>query len=210
MDKIILYSQDVETLLKWRDNNADLVRKNAAPFKGIMLIFPDTNIEIKVYNDAGEISFYIRINGSSAGKITGQQLPGGLFKAKKNTTKFKSEDIQSIITVYASLMALIVYHKPEPAAAEAERDPLQERPKKAKSGAQRSNKKDITYIFHHSSAGPRIQQRGKRKKPAGIFNVRGHYRHYKDGRTVWINPYKKGNGKEKNRTYKLNYRMYLQ
>lgn len=203
MDKIILTTKDVETLLKWRDNNADLVRKNAAPFKGIMLIFPDTNIEIKAYNDAGEISFYIRINGSSAGKIIGRQLPGGFFKAKKNTTKFNSEDIQSIITVYASLMALIVYHKPEPAAAPAERDSLQERPKKKKSSAQRSEK-DITYIFNHSSAGPRIQERGKRKNPAGIFNVRGHYRHYKDGRAVWINPYKKGNGKEKNRTYKLN------
>lgn len=203
MDKIILSSGDIEALLSWRDNNADLVRRNAAPFKSIMLIFPDTNIEIKAYNDAGEISFYIRINGSSAGKITGRQLPGGLFKAKKNTTKLKSDDIQSIITVYASLMALIVYNKPEAAAAPAERDPLQERPKKKKSGAQR-NKKGITYIFRNSSSGPQIMKRGQHTSPAGIFNVRGHYRHYKDGRAVWIKPYKKGEGKQKNRTYKLN------
>jgi len=203
MDKIILTAADVETLLQWRDNNTDLVRRNAAPFKGIMLVFPETGINIKAYNKAGNISFYIHINGSSAGKITGQQLPGGLFKAGKNTTKLKSDDIQSIITVYASLMALIVYHKPEPAAAPGDARPRQEKPKKAKTGAQRS-KKGITYIFSSSGDGPRVLQRGQHRSPAGIFNVRGHYRHYKDGRAVWIKPYKKGTGKEKNRTYKLN------
>ena len=38
MDRILLSSIDVETLLKWRDNNADLVRRNPAPFKGIILV----------------------------------------------------------------------------------------------------------------------------------------------------------------------------
>jgi hypothetical protein len=200
MDKIILTTKDVETLLKWRDNNADLVRRNPAPFKGIMLEFPETKIHIKAYNDAGNIAFYIRINGSSAGKITGRQLPGGLLQVKKNTTKLSSDDVQSIITVYASLMALIVYHKPE--AAAAAKEARQERPKKAKSGAQRS-KKSVTYLFNHSSSGPRIQPRGHHSSPAGVFTVRGHYRHYKNGRAVWIKPYKKGTGDQKNKTYKL-------
>ena len=25
-----------------------------------------------------------------------------------------------------------------------------------------------------------------------MWGVRGHYRHYKSGKTVWINPYRKG------------------
>lgn len=200
MDKIILTTKDVETLLKWRDNNADLVRRNPAPFKGIMLEFPETKIHIKAYNDAGNIAFYIRINGSSAGKITGRQLPGGLLQVKKNTTKLSSDDVQSIITVYASLMAFIVYNEPE--AAAAAKEARQERPKKPKTGAQRS-KNSITYLFNHSSSGPRIQQRGQHSSPAGVFTVRGHYRHYKNGRSVWIKPYKKGTGDQKNKTYKL-------
>jgi len=203
MDRIILKSKDVETLLEWRDHNADIVRRNPAPFKGIILEFPETNIIIKAYNDAGNIAFYIRINGSSAGKITGRQLPGGLLQVKKNTTKLKSDDVQSIITVYASLMAFIVYSDPAPAAAAAAKERSQERPKKAKSGAQRS-KKSVTYLFNHSSSGPRIQQRGQHSSPAGVFTVRGHYRHYKNGRAVWIKPYKKGTGGQKNKTYKLN------
>lgn len=203
MDRIILSSKDVETLLEWRDHNADMVRRNPAPFKGILLEFPETNINIKAYNDAGKIAFYVRINGSSAGKITGRQLPGGLLKVKKNTTKLKSDDVQSIITVYASLMAFIVYNEPEAAAAAAPKKTGQERPKKAKSGAQRS-KKSVTYLFNHSSSGPRIRPRGHHNSPAGVFTVRGHYRHYKNGRAVWIKPYKKGTGGQNNKTYKLN------
>ena len=200
MDKIILSSNDIETLLLWRDQNKDLIRRNAAPFKGIILEFPETNIIIKAYNDAGKIAFYLQVNGQKAGKITGRQLPGGLLQVKKNTTKLSSDDVQSIITVYASLMALIVYHKPE--AAAAAKEARQERPKKAKNGQER-RKNSVTYLLKHSSSGPRIQQRGQHSSPAGVFTVRGHYRHYKDGRSVWIKPYKKGTGNQKNKTYKL-------
>ena len=200
MDKIILSSNDIETLLLWRDQNKELIRRNAAPFKGIILEFPETNITIKAYNDAGKIAFYLQVNGQKAGKITGRQLPGGLLQVKKNTTKLSSDDVQSIITVYASLMALIVYHKPE--AAAAAKEARQERPKKAKNGQER-RKNSITYLLKHSSSGPRIQQRGQHSSLAGVFTVRGHYRHYKDGRSVWIKPYKKGTGDQKNKIYKL-------
>ena len=200
MDKILLSSKDIETLLLWRDQNKELIRRNAAPFKGIILEFPETNITIKAYNDAGKIAFYLQVSGQKAGKITGRQLPGGLLQVKKNTTKLSSDDVQSIITVYASLMALIVYHKPE--AAAAAKEARQERPKKAKNGQER-RKNSITYLLKHSSSGPRIQQRGQHSSPAGVFTVRGHYRHYKDGRSVWIKPYKKGTGDQKNKIYKL-------
>ena len=201
MDKIILQTSDIETLLKWRDQNKDLVRKNAAPFKGIMLEFPETKIHIKAYNDAGNLAFYVYIDGIRAGKITGQQLPGGLFQEKKNTTKLKKDDAQSIITVYASLMALIVYHMPEAAAGKETR---QERPKKpGKPGKKPAKNSGITYILRGSATGPRIQRHGQHASPAGIFTVRGHIRRYKDGRAVWIKPYTKGTGKQKNKTYKL-------
>ena len=200
MDKIILSSSDVETLLQWRDNNINLVRRSAAPFKGILLEFPETKINIKAINDGGRITFYIHINGIRAGKITGQQLPGGLFHISKNTTKLKSDDIQSIITVYASLMALIVYHEPAPAAAAK---PRKKSTGKAKQQRRQQAKPGKTYILKHSSRGPSLSTPGSHASPAGVFSVRGHYRHYKDGRTVWIKPYEKGQGKQKDKTYKL-------
>ena len=156
MDRIILTTQDVETLLKWRDNNAELVRRNSAPFKGIVLEFPETNIIIKAYNDAGKIAFYIQVNGEKAGKITGRQLPGGFFKARKNTTKLKSDDVQSIITVYASLMAFIVYRDPTPAAAAAERRQDRQHKKRGKGKKQQCCKavsqKEI-YLGSHACVG---------------------------------------------------------
>lgn len=201
MDRIILSNKDVETLLLWRDQNKELIRRNPAPFKGILLQFPESFIDIKAYNDAGKITFYVIINGHKAGKITGHQLPGGLLQVKNNTTKLKSDDVQSIITVYASLMAFIVYHTPEAAAA---KEPRQERPNKAGKEKKRQRRQEaITYILKSSASGPYITRRGQHRSPAGVFTVRGHYRQYKNGKSVWIAPYTKGTGKEKNKIYKL-------
>lgn len=200
MDKIILSSADIETLLKWRDNNIDLVRQSPAPFKGIILDFPESKKTIKAINDAGRITFYISVNGARLGKITGLHLPGAFFKIYKDTTGLKPDDVQSIITVYASLMALIVFHEPTPAPG-AKRETLQ--PGKTIKGKQRQKAKGKTYILKRSGADPIVSIPGTRAKPSGAFGVRGHYRRYKDGRTVWIKPYKKGTGKEKDKTYKL-------
>ena len=199
MDKIILTTKDVETLLQWRDQNIELVRRNAAPFKGIILDFPETKINIKAIRDGARITFYISIQGQRAGKISGLQLHGGFFKAEKNTTKLTPDDIQSIITVYSSLMALIVYHDPVPAAPDAK----QPGKKAASKARKRRNKSGLTYILKSGTSGPRVSRPGGHASPAGVFSVRGHFRQYKDGRRVWIKPYKKGTGKEKNKIYKL-------
>ncbi len=201
MDKIILTTKDVETVLQWRDQNIELVRMNAAPFKAIILDFPETKINIKTIRDGKEITFYISIQGQRAGKIKGLQMLGGFYNLIKNTTKLNSEDIQSILTVYSSLMALIVYHEPVPAAPAATKQPRNN--KASHKAKQQRNKSGLTYILKSGSRGVQLVRRGGHASPAGVFSVRGHYRQYKDGRRVWIKPYKKGTGKEKNKTYKL-------
>ena len=202
MDRIILSSEDVETIIKWRDQNKDLVRRNPAPFKGITLDFPETKISIKAYNDGGKIAFYMYVNGDKVGKITGQQLPGGLLQVKKNTTALISDDVQSVITVYSSLMAFIAFYKPEPTEKTTER--RQDHPKKDTQRKRNPNRNAATYIFRDIISGSHIPPRGHHASPAGVFSVRGHYRRYKSGKTVWIKPYKKGNGTQNNKTYKLN------
>ena len=201
MDKIILTSKDVETLLTWRDQNINLVRQSVAPFKAIILDFPETNVNIKAINDTGRITFYLSVNGQRAGKLKGLQLPAGFIKISKNTTKLQPDNIQSIITVYSSLMALIAYHKPAPAAAAAAA--RKATPGKSSKAKQHRTGSGLTYILRSSTSGPRVSLQGSHASPAGAFNVRGHFRQYKDGRRVWIKPYKKGTGKEKNKTYKL-------
>lgn len=202
MDKIILSSKDIETLLSWRDNNKEHVRRNAAPFKSILLVFPDAKINIKTINNDDIITFYINIDGTRAGKITAARMPFGFLKVIKNTTKLTPDDIQSIITVFSSLMALIVYYEPEP-PADAEnitKKPVKNAINKKKT---RRAKNNIIYILKLNKNGLRVLPHGKHASPAGVFGVRGHFRQYKDGRRVWIKPYKKGTGKSKNKTYKL-------
>jgi hypothetical protein len=101
-------------------------------------------------------------------------------------------------------MALIVYHEPAPAAPTAPAATKQQQKNKASHKAkQQRNKSGLTYILKSGSRGVQLVRRGAHASPGGVFSVRGHYRQYKDGRRVWIKPYKKGNGKEKNKTYKL-------
>ncbi|MBR5436920.1 MAG: hypothetical protein IK120_08680, partial [Muribaculaceae bacterium] len=61
----------------------------------------------------------------------------------------------------------------------------------------------MTYILHHSRDSISVGAKGHHASPRGIFNVRGHYRHYKNGNVIWINEYQKGTGKKKSKTYKL-------
>lgn len=42
--------------------------------------------------------------------------------------------------------------------------------------------------------------RGHHASPSGTFGVRGHWRHYKNGKNVWIGPYTKGLGKTEYQT----------
>ena len=42
-----------------------------------------------------------------------------------------------------------------------------------------------------------------RQRLTEAWSVRGHYRHYKSGKTVYIDPYMKGNGKTIPKEYKL-------
>ena len=123
---------------------------------------------------------------------------------------------QSMLTIYASLMALMVYgnrvtyedfvetleelddlRTPEPVPVEIMRQVINSRAKPV------SKRQGITYIIHTSKDG-RISARvkGGHASPSGVFSVRGHYRHYKSGKVVWIAEFKKGEGPKKRKTYK--------
>lgn len=200
MDKIIVTSADITKLLEWRDNNTELVRMHPAPFKGIILQFPDTNIEIKTITDAQRVTFYTKTNGTPRGKIIAERMPGGFYRTTKNETPFEREDIQSIITVYASLMALITYHTP------TERDaapPQNKTHTPQKKQQKKKSRPAVTYLLKQSSSGLHVSPRGSHASPAHAFNVRGHYRRYKSGRVVWIAPYTKGTKQAQPKTYKL-------
>ena len=117
---------------------------------------------------------------------------------------------KDLITLYATTMALMVY-----GVEEINPDNLKTTAKKVNTGnlkkkknAPKKKKESIIYILskQKQTGKPVIKAKGSRAKPETSFGVRGHFRHYKNGKVVWINAYVK-NKKEgkplKDKTYKL-------
>lgn len=202
MNKILLSTEDIEHILKWRDNHQDLVRHNLYfPFEAIKIICKDNGLTITVINKNNNIEMTITINSHNIGKLYFTILSNGFFDLKKQKGNMSVENIQDIVTCYASLMAYILYNKDT--VAESNPQPKTEsNNKKSKTTSKKKHKNNtITYILNRSYNN--INTHKHHKSPEGIFSVRGHYRKYKNGKTVWIKEYKKGEGKQKNKIYKL-------
>ena len=209
MNKLILSNDDIEFLLKWRDEHKNLVRMNMSPLNAIKIICQDSGYTITGIRGKSELSLNISRNGKSLGKLTYHLIEGGMFRLIKNKTKLSEEDQQSCLTVYASAMALLLFGR---STVDFEQGEIRRTKQIAKTPTKRKIKSaktynktqpNITYILHRESSEPYISIRGSHRSPRGEFSVRGHFRHYKDGKVVWINQYIKGTGKPKSTTYKL-------
>lgn len=223
MDRCILPQKDIDALLTWRDNHRDLVRSAPMPVKAIEILCVDQHITIKgVRDDRERLRLYMSFRGRTMGRCEYRILPNHQWLLTKDTmSKNIPPEVlvtapQSMLTIYASLMALMVYgnrvtyedfvetleelddlRTPEPVPVEIMRQVINSRAKPV------SKRQGITYIIHTSKDG-RISARvkGGHASPSGVFSVRGHYRHYKSGKVVWIAEFKKGEGPKKRKTYK--------
>ena len=213
MDKAILTIKDIDALLAWRDEHQDFVRSMPSPLKGIEIICKDSGYTIKGIRKKDKLDLYLSLNGKSLGashfKITwinGQKRLAAVGKAGMNVSQ---EDLQTVITVYCSLMALMAYGKfdgqnNDPSLrGSAHTDMAIRNPNPAHSSHGKSRKDSVVYLLRRGKNGPFFTTSGHHASPSGIFSVRGHYRHYQDGRVIWIDEYKKGAGKRKDKTYKL-------
>lgn len=117
----------------------------------------------------------------------------------KNKMKVEKDDLQSVLTVYCSLMALMTYAVPPESEQTRTVHKESHKPTRAKIA---KPQKHITYIIRHSNGTILAAPRGSHASPTGVFTVRGHFRHYKSGKVVWIAEYRKGEGKKKKKTYK--------
>lgn len=78
-----------------------------------------------------------------------------------------------------------------------------------KTGSKKDDKKQIDYrpiILSHGIQ--YIYQKGSTShtdfvRHCEAWSVRGHFRHYKSGKTIYISPYQKGSGRLKDTTYKI-------
>ena len=201
MDKIRLSSNDIEFILKWRDEHKDLVRLGMNPKKAVKIVCYESGYTITAIRNKMFLNFGINQNGTSLGKLVFELLGNGMCSLVKNTTKLIDEDRQAVLTVYSSAMALLVFGR---TTIPIDESSVQETvPHKPQKSSKRSKGSGYTYILNRNGNEPKLTIKGSHSSPHGQFSVRGHYRHYKNGKVVWIAEYTKGCGKKKDKTYKV-------
>ncbi len=201
MDKIRLSTADIEFILQWRDEHKDLVRLGMSPLKAVKIICFESGYTITAVREGKLLNFGINQNGKSLGKLVFETLGNGMCELVKNTTKLQNEDSQAVLTVYSSAMALLVFGRAT--IQQDESDVREVVPHKPKKTSKKSKRNGYTYILGRSGKEPHLMVKGSHSSPSGMFSVRGHYRHYKSGKVIWITEYTKGCGKKKDKTYKV-------
>ena len=195
MDKALLNRDDIDALLAWRDEHKDLVRSAPAPLKAIEIICPA--YVVRAFRNKDEIKLYLKHHGVNLGYFLLKKRADGQWIEIKSTLDISWEDKHSMFTVYGSLMALMVYGNEG-----IERREYVPTKSAGKSTPAKNRKAEATYILRRSGGRVSVVPKGSHASPSGVFTVRGHWRHYKSGKEVWISEYKKGCGKKKSKTYK--------
>lgn len=135
MDKIVLSNDDLNFLLDWRDKHEDLVRTSTCPLKKVKIVAPETGITLTCIRSERELTVSITQHGKSKGKLTFEVMPFGMYRlAKSNTNIYGEDDIQSVVTVYASTMALIAF------GDDTEREPKKKRSSRVEKASHKPSK----------------------------------------------------------------------
>lgn len=207
MDKIELKNSDTIALFAWKDEHKDLLYQMPAPLKAVEIDFVEAGLRVVGIRNRSQIKITLSAGFKRLGSKDFQIRGDRLIEKKKRSMLVSDEQFMDAVTAYCALMALMTYGGKE-APEDLDSDPAQQasvhKPPSA-AGKRKPAKKQsrrVTYIIRNESGQLRVTSRGSHAKPKGIFNVRGHWRHYKNGRTIWIAEYKKGTGKKKSKTYR--------
>lgn len=204
MDKLILTREDVTALIAWRDEHKAEVRSHPASLRALEIIAPEVGWSLKGIRDGDNLRLHANQSGQSLGYCQFTRLPNGFWSATKNRMQTSQEHLQSLLSIYCVVMAVMAYGWQKPDEdEELEEKPERKPSKKAKKRAKPKMGKPITYIIRRANGAVTVAPKGSRARPRGEFSVRGHYRHYRSGKVIWIAEYRKGTGKKKSKIYKM-------
>lgn len=204
MDKIVVTAADIEKLLAWRDEHNDLVRSMPVPLREVEIQIVESGISIKCFRSAKKLKLYLDSPARKLGHVVFAPLGNGLWKKKVSTLPADcnpTETEQGALTVYGSLMALMTYGTGSIRGGVA--TTTSKAPAERKKAPQSRIQPTHIYIIHSAGKQLTVVPRGHHASPAYSFTVRGHFRHYKSGKTVWIAEYRKGTGHSRGKTYKI-------
>lgn len=203
MDKIVVTAADIEKLLAWRDENNDLVRSMPVPLREVEIQIVESGISIKCFRSDKKLKLYLDSPARKLGHVVFAPLGNGLWKKKASTLPADcnpTETEQGALTVYGSLMALMAYGE---VGIRGEKSATSTKAPAKRIGSTKPHTANTTYIIHSAGKQLTVAPRGHHASPACSFTVRGHFRHYKSGKTVWIAEYRKGKDHSRGKTYKI-------
>ena len=204
MNKIVLTAEEIERVFSWRDKHPEFVRSMPNPLSRLRIICKESGIEVNGTREADRLRLKIYAQNRSCGMIEFKKLPLGYAKLMKDTTKFSEDEKNSVLCLWCTLMAMMVYGDVGRKATpdETESDDRQKKTSGKKKPYKRATD-HVTYILRKETKSHTSSHKGSHSKKSGRFSVRGHFRHYKSGKVVWIEEFMKGSGAESERTYKL-------
>ena len=199
MDRVLLRKEDVAMLQAWYREHKQIVHDLPCPLKSVEITFAHHAWRIRGIREEQVLTIYVSKGDQRLGKLRFEIGMDKQLRLHDGSMKLSKPSFDTMLTLYCTLMAFMVYEKPE--LVESDKQPIAER--KNRRHKSRPARKQITYILRQRTVKTRGAQDGHHASPKGIFTVRGHYRKYRSGKTVWIAEYKKGTGKKKSKTYKI-------
>lgn len=203
--KIPLTGEQVEKLLAWRDQHNDLVRAAVIPFPECSII-SENGMKIRAEYGGIDGFYMFTVTDCNARSVKGKFIFDlESMKVFHESPKLSQEETQTTITIWATVSAYILNFQPELIEAD-QKEPKSNGASVHKAIGKAANKaadrvlylKPITFTHEHENATKR-----KYTPCENTFSVRGHYRHYKSGKVVYVHPYEKNTGKEKDKRNKV-------
>jgi len=218
LDKIILTEEQHSHLMAW-DN------EHHTEFDSIDFPFTECLIEIPVYvesfqgvdvNSVLTSIYYVRVTDESIffkqyDKMDHKEVlsfsinetfSGDFTNLKTTVSGLNKEELRKQ-AIYAVLTCFAIFqyinHKPATIITERASRAVKKRGKHKQGGKTKIIKVNtVKYTFDLTKEDKREYTRKTES-----WLVRGHYRHYKNGKKVWIKPTVKGKGETSGNTYKL-------
>lgn len=191
-NRVFLDVDSYNTLDEWASQNVNYVLIDDYFFKKCEIIFQQSEVvayvEVKRYN---QIRINIKMAKVQVAKLWIVRTPNGEnhyeIKYEICTDDLSNEQMQPVIKTVSNAFFMINGYL-------FFGNTLENREIKA---VGRNDGDDKVIVFRKHREKFYYIPVKPHKSPEGVFLVRGHIRHYKDGKDVWINEYFKGVDKEK-------------
>ena len=206
MDKIIVRTNaDMTRVIEWADRLTGVPVKLAFPEAEIS--FEEEDIVLR-FRDEGEslVWFECEMAGRKVvewrsnletGDIPELRVAAeGEKKAKMSIILAMDNTVAKCVRKFRALMLFAAYYREE-----VERTRVVERsvkPGKKRSSGKRGNKRMLTVRKYTIGSEVLSELPRRYERHTDSWGVRGHYRTYKSGKTVWVKAYTKGNAEKRN------------